>query len=88
MSNLFPGLVNAIFDAAAAGDNKRAVALQQEANELRHLTGTGIPVAFYHAAIKYRWGIDIGLPRRPLKPLDAQAEARVRATLDRFRHLT
>jgi dihydrodipicolinate synthase/N-acetylneuraminate lyase len=88
MSNLFPGLVNAIFAAAAAGDNRRAVALQQEANELRHLTGTGIPVAFYHAAIKYRWGIDIGVPRRPLKPLDAQAEARVRATLDRYPHLS
>ncbi len=88
MSNLFPGLVNSIFDAAAGGDNKRAVALQQEANALRHLTGSGIPVPFYHEAIKYRWGIDIGMPRRPLQPLGAEAAARVRATLDRFPHLT
>jgi len=88
MSNLFPGLVNAIFDAAKAGDNARAVALQQEANELRHLTGSGIPIAFYHTALKYRWGIDLGLPRRPLRALDAAGEARVREALDRYPHLS
>jgi len=88
MSNLFPGLVNAIFDAASSGDNAKAVALQHEANELRHLAGTGIPIAFYHTAIKHRWGIDIGVPRRPLKALDAEGEARVRAALDRYPHLT
>lgn len=87
MSNLFPGLVNAIFDAASAGDNAKAVALQQEANELRHLTGSGIPIAFYHAALKYRWGIDIGQPRRPLKALDAAGEAKVREALDRYPQL-
>lgn len=88
MSNLFPGLVNSIFDAAARGDNKQAVALQQEANALRHLTGSGIPVPFYHEAVKYRWGIDIGLPKQPLKPLSAEAAAKVRQTLDRYAHLT
>lgn len=87
MSNLFPGLVNSIFDAAAANDSKKAVALQQEANALRHLTGTGIPIAFYHTAIKYRWGIDIGLPRRPLQSLSPEGESKVRAALDRYPHL-
>ena len=88
MSNLFPGLVNSIFEAAASGNNAKAVAIQQEANALRHLTGTGIPIAFYHTAVKYRWGIDIGLPRRPLKPLDAEGEAKVREALDRYPHLS
>lgn len=88
MSNLFPGLVNRIFEAAASGDNTKAVALQQEANELRHLTGSGIPIAFYHTALKHRWGIDIGIPRAPLKPLDAEAQERVKVTLDRFAHLS
>ena len=87
MSNLFPGHINAIFDAAAAGDNAKAVALQQEANEVRHLTGSGIPIAFYHTALKYRWGIDLGLPRRPLQPLSPEKEAIVKATLDRYPNL-
>jgi len=88
MSNLFPGLVSRIFDAAASGDNAKAVALQQEANALRHLTGSGIPIAFYHTALKHRWGIDLGAPRAPLKELDAEAQAKVKATLDRYAHLT
>lgn len=88
MSNLFPGLVNQIFDAAASGDNSKAVALQQEANALRHLTGSGIPIAFYHTALQHRWGVDIGVPRAPLKELDDEAQAKVKATLDRFAHLT
>lgn len=65
----------------------RAVALQQEANEVRHLTGSGIPIAFYHTALKYRWGIDLGLPRRPLQPLSPEKEAIVKETLDRYPNL-
>lgn len=87
MSNLFPGLVNSIFDAARNGDNAKAVSLQQEANELRHLTGTGIPIPFYHTALKYRWGMDLGLPRRPIQPLPAAREAKVKEALDRYPHL-
>lgn len=87
MSNLFPGHINAIFDAAAAGDNAKAVALQQEANEVRKLTGSGIPIAFYHVALKYRWGIDLGLPRRPLQPLSEEKAAKVRETLDKYPEL-
>lgn len=84
MSNLFPGHINDIFDAAAAGDNAKAVALQQKANDLRHLTGSGIPLPFYHEALKYRWGIDIGYPRRPIQLLDEEKVKKVRAALDRY----
>lgn len=87
MSNLFPGHINDIFDAAAAGDNARAVALQQKANDLRHLTGSGIPLPFYHEALKYRWGIDIGFPRRPIQLLDEEKARKVREALDRYPEL-
>ena len=87
MSNLVPGLVNDIFDAARAGDNAKAVSLQQEANALRHLTGTGIPIPFYHTALKYRWGVDLGYPRRPIQLLNAEKEAKVKAALDKYPHL-
>ncbi len=87
MSNLFPGHINDIFDAAAAGDNAKAVALQQEANELRHLTGSGIPLPFYHEALKYRWGIDLGMPRRPIQLLDDEKAKKVREALDRYPNL-
>ena len=87
MSNLFPGLVNDIFKAAASGNNAEAVRLQQEANNLRHLTGTGIPIPFYHTALKYRWNIDLGYPRRPIQLLNAEKEAKVRDALERYPHL-
>jgi dihydrodipicolinate synthase/N-acetylneuraminate lyase len=67
LSNLFPRLVNRIFHFADTGNYAKALELQRAANELRKLTGEGIPVPFYHAALKYR-GIDIGLPRSPHLP--------------------
>lgn len=67
LSNLFPRLVNQIFAYADAGEYEKALILQRAANELRKLTGEGIPVPFYHAALKYR-GIDIGYPRCPHLP--------------------
>jgi len=64
LSNLFPRLVNQIFAYADAGEYPKALELQRKANDLRTLTGDGIPIPFYHAALKYR-GIDIGYPRCP-----------------------
>lgn len=87
MSNLFPGHINDIFSAAAAGDNAKAVALQQEANELRHLTGSGIPLPFYHEALKARWGIDLGFPRRPIQLLSEEKAKLVREALNRYPNL-
>ncbi|TVQ36390.1 MAG: dihydrodipicolinate synthase family protein [Spirochaetaceae bacterium] len=67
LSNLFPRLVNRIFDFARRGDYRGALSLQRKANRLRTLTGQGIPVPFYHAALRFR-DIDIGLPRSPHLP--------------------
>ena len=85
LSNLYPKVVNGIFDAAEAGDFECALSIQREANELRKLTGAGIPVSFYHSALRYR-GIDIGLPKAPLLPKTEEEEAAIFEALDRYRH--
>jgi len=86
LSNLYPKVVNGIFDAASRGAFDEALKLQREANELRKLTGSGIPVPFYHTALRYR-GIDIGVPKLPMLPKSAAEEARIFKALDNYKHL-
>ena len=85
LSNLYPKLVNGIFEAAEKDDFAGALKLQREANKLRKLTGAGIPVPFYHTALRYR-GIDIGVPKLPLRPKSAEEEAAIFKALDGYRH--
>jgi 4-hydroxy-tetrahydrodipicolinate synthase len=80
LSNLFPQLVNKIYAYAKSGDYDNALTLQRKANVLRKLTGSGIPVPFYHAALKYR-GIDIGVPRSPHLPYSKADEERIAAPI-------
>lgn len=85
LSNLYPKVVNGIFEAAEAGDFDKALKVQREANQLRKLTGSGIPVSFYHSALKYR-GIDIGLPKIPLLPKTAEEDAAIAKALAGYKH--
>ena len=85
LSNLYPKVVNGIFAAAVEGDFEGALELQREANKLRKLTGAGIPVPFYHTALRYR-GIDIGVPKLPLLPKSEEEEAAIFKALDGYRH--
>ena len=85
LSNLYPKVVNGIFDAANAGDYEGALKLQREANELRKLTGSGIPVPFYHAALRAR-GIDIGQPKIPFLPKTADEEKAIAEALSQYKH--
>lgn len=85
LSNLYPKVVNGIFDAANAGDYEGALKLQREANELRKLTGSGIPVPFYHAALRAR-GIDIGQPKIPFLPKTADEEKAISEALSQYKH--
>ena len=74
VGNLYPKFIKAIFDAYYAGDHERALALQFEANKMRVVCGAGIPIPFYHAALKLR-GVDIGYPKAPLlMPDEAEIE--------------
>lgn len=85
LSNLYPKVVNQIFEAAQANNFVLALALQREANQLRKLTGVGIPVPFYHAALKAR-GIDIGVPKVPfIKKTDVE-EQQIAKTLKKYKH--
>lgn len=68
LSNAFPGLIRSIYDTFRAGETDKAAELQRTANSLRRLTGSGIPVPFYHAVLPML-GVDIGSPRRPFRPL-------------------
>ena len=77
--------MNGIFDAANAGDYEGALKLQREANELRKLTGSGIPVPFYHAALRAR-GIDIGQPKIPFLPKTADEEKAIAEALSQYKH--
>lgn len=85
LSNLYPKVVNGIFDAAEAGDFEGALKIQREANQLRKLTGAGIPVPFYHSALRYR-GIDIGGPKLPMLPKSADDETAIAKALDNYKH--
>ncbi len=77
LSNLFPKLVNNIYDKVLAGKLDEALDLQRKANVLRKVTGEGIPVPFYHAALKLR-GIDIGVPKAPHLTFSKENEERIR----------
>ena len=85
LSNLYPKVVNGIFDAANSGDYAGALKLQREANLLRKLTGAGIPVPFYHAALRSR-GVDIGQPKLPMLPKSADEEAAIAVALAEYKH--
>ena len=77
--------MNGIFEAAEAGDFEGALKIQREANQLRKLAGAGIPVPFYHSALRYR-GIDIGVPKPPMLPKTAEDEAAIAKSLDNYKH--
>ncbi|MCE2492337.1 MAG: dihydrodipicolinate synthase family protein [Alphaproteobacteria bacterium] len=85
LSNLYLKVVNQIFEAADAGDFDRALGIQREANELRQLTGSGIPVSFHHSALRYR-GIDIGVPKAPLMLKTEDEETHILKALRSYTH--
>jgi len=77
LSNLFPRLVNKIYEYVINKKYKEALELQRKVNHLRKITGSGIPVPFYHAALKLR-GIDIGFPKEPHLPYSKEDEERIK----------
>ncbi len=71
LSNAFPGLIIEIYDACCRGNYDEAARLQKKANSLRKLTGSGIPIPFYHAVLPMV-GIDLGLPKAPFQQLSEE----------------
>lgn len=80
LSNAFPEFIKDIYEKCVAGDFKAAVALQKKANLLRKVTGSGIPVPFYHAVLPML-GVDIGYPKKPFLPLPEEEVQRIKKAL-------
>ncbi len=80
LSNAFPRFIKEIYQECVAGNFAKAVALQKKANMLRTVTGEGIPVPFYHAALPMV-GIDVGVPKKPFLPLPEAEVERIRKAL-------
>lgn len=80
LSNAFPEFIKEIYTKCKEGKFAEARDMQLKANMLRSVTGSGIPVPFYHAVLPML-GVDIGLPRRPFLPLPEQEVERIRKVL-------
>lgn len=80
LSNAFPAFIKEIYEDCKAGKFAEARELQLKANLLRSVTGSGIPVPFYHAVLPML-GIDLGLPKRPFLPLPQAEVERIRKAL-------
>lgn len=81
LSNAFPELIVAVYEAAMNNDYATAATLQKKANALRKLTGDGIPIPFYHAVLPMR-GIDLGVPRAPFTPISEARAAEIKKQLE------
>lgn len=80
LSNAFPEFIKEIYDACKAGEFQKARDMQLKANLLRSVTGSGIPVPFYHAVLPML-GIDIGIPKKPFLPRTEEEVERIRKAL-------
>ena len=80
LSNANPGSTKEIYTKCKEGKFAEARDMQLKANLLRSVTGSGIPVPFYHAVLPML-GVDIGMPRRPFLPLPPEEVERIRKAL-------
>ena len=83
LSNAFPAFIKEIYEDCKAGKFAEARELQLKANLLRSVTGSGIPVPFYHAVLPML-GVDIGVPKRPFLSLDEAEVERIRKALTKM----
>jgi dihydrodipicolinate synthase/N-acetylneuraminate lyase len=86
LSNLFPRFLVGIYEACKKGDYEAARKQQWQANRLRKLTGPGIPLPFYHLALREK-GIDIGYPKLPFTMPSQEEQERILSELRDYLHL-
>ncbi|MDI3298417.1 MAG: dihydrodipicolinate synthase family protein [Bacillota bacterium] len=80
VANVFPEALCAVLEAWRGGGPVEAAEAQRRLDRLRALLGEGPAVAPHYAALRLR-GLDLGEPRRPLRPLTAGEAARLEARL-------
>jgi 4-hydroxy-tetrahydrodipicolinate synthase len=76
-----PRLIKALYDACAAGDYERARPLQYKVSQLRSIVTAG--AATVKAAMEIM-GRPIGIPRKPLQPIDSAGLKRMQAELEKL----
>ncbi len=81
VANTFPDLMAELYEATQARDWARAMELQQKVNRIRDIMHLSNSIMSMHTMLKLR-GIDPGRPRRPLRPLDAETEAKIKSGLE------
>lgn len=86
LSNAFPAFIKEIYQDCKEGKYAKARELQLKANLLRSVTGSGIPVPFYHAVLPML-GVDIGVPKRPFLSLPDTEVERIRRALEETKML-
>ncbi|WP_164667716.1 dihydrodipicolinate synthase family protein [Virgibacillus doumboii] len=86
LSNAFPNFIKEIYQACKDEKFEKAVKLQKKANNLRSVTGSGIPVPFYHAALPML-GIELGVPRKPFQQLPQEELERIEESLSEAKML-
>jgi len=80
LSNAFPLFIKDIYEKCISRNFEEAVALQKKANMLRTVTGSGIPIPFYHAVLPML-GVDVGYPKKPFLPIAKEEVERIRKVL-------
>ncbi|MBX5465765.1 MAG: dihydrodipicolinate synthase family protein [Clostridia bacterium] len=76
VANVFPEALRRVLDAWHAGRPVEAAEAQRRLDRLRVLLGEGPAVSTHYAALRLR-GLDLGEPRRPLRPLAADEGRRL-----------
>jgi dihydrodipicolinate synthase/N-acetylneuraminate lyase len=80
LANVFPDLMNQLYQEYLAGDRGKMMATQQKVLIARKIMKYGPTVPSCHAILKMR-GIDGGYPRLPFTPVSAEVENRIKTGL-------
>lgn len=80
VSNVYPELIQQLYQEAAAGDYEKARETQLKALKVREITKYGATVPTMMAILKLR-GVDAGYPKKPLLPVTQDVIDRVEKAL-------
>lgn len=83
IGNIFPEVLRQMYDAYITGRRAEAIELQRKTLRIRKVIKAGPTVPIMHAILKMR-GVNSGLCRTPLIPIDAATELHVKAELNRL----
>ncbi len=80
LGNIYPELLEEMYEAHLAGDREKAIELQRRVIRLRNVTKMAPSVPVMHAILQMR-GVDAGISRSPYIDIDDDLKAKVKAAL-------